>query len=113
MTIAGSTQKSLKEQVVDLEKNKFKNSLFKITEVLVITVINDKTVDFIVLAKGLSAEGEYTISFKTQDQRGVTFGPKVNVDIKVGRIVGETQFKPNNQGVNGFDGKSFKDARRL
>ncbi|MDQ0339795.1 hypothetical protein J2S00_002588 [Caldalkalibacillus uzonensis] len=56
------------------------------------------TVDFVVLAHSLDPEGEYTIFFKTNDNRGVLFGAEDNVKTKVGKFVGELTFKPNAQG---------------
>lgn len=54
--------------------------------------------DVSVLLKELNTEETYQISIVRDDKIEVLFGPKENVDLKFGKMVGETLFKPNNQG---------------
>lgn len=54
-------------------------------------------VDVQVFAEKLSREQTYTITLEKADG-GVTFGPKENVKITAGQIVGQTAFRPNANG---------------
>lgn len=54
-------------------------------------------VDIQVFAENLSIEQTYTITLEKADG-GVTFGPKENVKITAGKIVGQTTFRPNANG---------------
>lgn len=54
-------------------------------------------VDIQVFAENLSTEQTYTITLEKADG-GVTFGPKENVRITAGKIIGETSFRPNANG---------------
>ena len=54
-------------------------------------------VDIQVFAEKLSSEQTYTITLEKADG-GVTFGPKENVKITAGQIVGQTAFRPNPNG---------------
>ncbi|MEI4771953.1 hypothetical protein WAX74_20335 [Psychrobacillus sp. FJAT-51614] len=60
--------------------------------------IDDGIIDIIVLAKGLKSTANYEISLGGENNEGVVFGPKENVDIRFGSMVGETLFQPNEQG---------------
>ncbi|WP_445477402.1 hypothetical protein ACULLL_12805 [Lysinibacillus irui] len=55
-------------------------------------------IDVIVLAKGLKPTTNYEISLKGDNNQGVVFGPKENINIRFGTMVGETLFQPNEQG---------------
>ncbi|WHY87224.1 signal peptidase I [Neobacillus novalis] len=55
-------------------------------------------IDFQVSAEGLNPNEQYTISLHNNGG-GVTFGPKENVKIQAGEIVGEVTFQPNSAGV--------------
>ncbi|MFS0574981.1 hypothetical protein AB1K83_05065 [Sporosarcina sp. 179-K 3D1 HS] len=55
-------------------------------------------IDVIVLAKELKTTANYEISLEGDNHQGVVFGPKENVEIRFGTIVGETLFQPNEQG---------------
>jgi hypothetical protein len=58
----------------------------------------DGIIDVIVLAKGLKPTANYEVSLKGDNNQGVVFGPKENVKIRFGTMVGETSFQPNEQG---------------
>jgi hypothetical protein len=60
--------------------------------------ISEGTIDVIVLAKGLKPTANFEISLKGDNNQGVVFGPKENVKIRFGNMVGETLFQPNEQG---------------
>ncbi|WP_059173994.1 hypothetical protein [Bacillus sp. FJAT-27445] len=60
--------------------------------------IIDGMIDVIVLAKELKPSGNYEILLKGDSNQGVVFGPKENVEIRFGSMVGETLFQPNEQG---------------
>ncbi|RHW43345.1 hypothetical protein D1B31_01365 [Neobacillus notoginsengisoli] len=60
--------------------------------------IIDGIIDVIVLAKGLKSTANYEISLKGDNNHGVVFGPKENVELRFGTMVGETSFQPNQQG---------------
>ena len=60
--------------------------------------IADGLIDVIVLAKGLKPNANYEISLGRDANQGVVFGPKENVELRFGNIVGETLFQPNEQG---------------
>ncbi|WP_312471991.1 hypothetical protein [Neobacillus sp.] len=62
--------------------------------------INDKkqSIKVSVLAKGLSPEKTYSITLERDNHGGVTFGPKENVEINAGEMIGETTFQPNAKG---------------
>lgn len=55
-------------------------------------------IDVIVLAKGLKPTAFYEISLKGDNNQGVVFGPKENINIRFGTMVGESLFQPNEQG---------------
>jgi len=55
-------------------------------------------VNVLVFAQGLSSEKPYSISIEGSDQGGVTFGPKENVKIQAGEMIGEITFRPNAKG---------------
>lgn len=58
----------------------------------------DGLIDVIVLAKGLNPNEKYEISLKGENNQGVIFGPKENINLRFGVIEGETLFHPNKQG---------------
>ncbi|WP_155922207.1 hypothetical protein [Bacillus sp. EB01] len=60
--------------------------------------ITDGIFNVIVLAKGLDPTANYDISLRGDNNQGVNFGPKENVELRFGTIVGETLFQPNQQG---------------
>ena len=62
------------------------------------SMIDDGIIDVIVLAKGLKPNANYEISLGRDANQGVVFGPKENVELRFGNIVGETLFQPNEQG---------------
>lgn len=65
------------------------------------TIVHNMTrgVDIIVSAKDLNPAERYEIAIVQKDgERGVTFGPEVNLDIKMGSIEGETILLPNQNG---------------
>lgn len=57
-------------------------------------MIVEGTIDVIVLAKGLKPTANYEISLEGDN----VFGPKENIEIRFGTMVGETLFQPNEQG---------------
>ncbi|URN93781.1 MAG: hypothetical protein NAG76_18410 [Candidatus Pristimantibacillus lignocellulolyticus] len=65
------------------------------------TIVHNMTrgVDIIVSAKDLNPAERYEITiFQKDGERGVTFGPEANLDIKMGSIEGETILLPNQNG---------------
>ncbi|MEK5108788.1 hypothetical protein LG276_05430 [Cytobacillus kochii] len=60
--------------------------------------ISDGLIEVIVSAKGLKHSANYEISLEGEKNQGVVFGPKENVKITFGTMVGDTLFKPNEQG---------------
>lgn len=64
----------------------------------VTVVYNASTVDFVVSARGLQAGKGYNISVADANEKGVMFGPKENVVIRLGTIEDETIFKSNGKG---------------
>ncbi len=60
--------------------------------------IEDGIIDVIVLAKGLKPTANYEISLEGDNSEGVVFGPKENVELRFGTMVGGTLFQPNEQG---------------
>lgn len=60
--------------------------------------IEDGIIDVIVLAKGLKPTANYEISLEGDNSVGVVFGPKENVELRFGTMVGGTLFQPNEQG---------------
>ncbi|WP_281203356.1 hypothetical protein, partial [Cytobacillus kochii] len=60
--------------------------------------ISDGLIEVIVSAKGLKHSVNYEISLEGEKNQGVVFGPKENVKITFGTMVGDTLFKPNEQG---------------
>ncbi|MFJ5714440.1 signal peptidase I [Neobacillus sp. NPDC093127] len=63
-----------------------------------IDFVKTGVIDFQVRAEGLDPNENYTISIHNNGG-GVTFGPKENVKIQAGEVVGEVTFKPNSAGV--------------
>ena len=60
-------------------------------------IFERNAVDIHVFAENLSSEQTYTIMLEKADG-GVTFGPKENVKITAGQIIGEKIFRPNANG---------------
>jgi len=60
--------------------------------------IEQHAVDVLVVAQGLSPEKTYSISVVSNDHGGVTFGPKENVKIQAGEMIGDITFRPNAKG---------------
>lgn len=64
----------------------------------VTVVYNGPAVDFVVSARGLQAGKGYNISVADANGKGVMFGPKENVVMRLGTIEDETIFKSNEKG---------------
>ncbi|MEK3976581.1 hypothetical protein MKZ20_16855 [Psychrobacillus sp. FSL K6-2684] len=62
------------------------------------STIEDGIIDVIVLVKGLKPTANYEISLGGDNSEGVVFGPKENVEVRFGTMVGGTLFQPNEQG---------------
>ena len=67
-------------------------------EQIIDDTIEDGIIDVIVLVKGLKPTANYEISLVGDNSEGVVFGPKENVELRFGTMVGETLFQPNEQG---------------
>lgn len=81
------------------EVNVNKNQVQEFTLSVIVVSNNDgNTVDFIVMAEDLDPQEEYLISYKSKDDNGLIFGPKENVELRVGEIKNKTQFIPNKHG---------------
>lgn len=65
---------------------------------LTVTYYENKIIDLMVLAKGLDPYKNYSIHLVRDDQVVLFFGPEENIDIKLGKMDGETIFKPNDMG---------------
>lgn len=89
--------KSTLIQVVD--KQQIQDIPFENGQGLVMVVFDQDSAsaDCIVVARGLKPEEEYKISL-IGDNGGVLFGPKENVQIRVGTLEGEVTFRPNSEG---------------
>ncbi|WP_043929809.1 hypothetical protein [Bacillus sp. EB01] len=105
MLLAGcSTKASFKEvEVYKAEDISFEDGSGRVTisfedAMLDDGAIVDGIIDVIVLAKGLDPTAKYEISLRGGNNRGVDFGPKENVNLRLGTMVGETVFQPNQQG---------------
>lgn len=57
-----------------------------------------ETLDFVVWMNNLNPKVKYEISIIVNDSEGVTFGPKENLDIKLGSLVEDTHLSPNIRG---------------
>lgn len=62
------------------------------------STFEDGIIDVIVLVKGLKPTANYEISLGGDNSEGVVFGPKENVEVRFGTMVGGTLFQPNEQG---------------
>lgn len=65
------------------------------------TIIYDSTrgIDFVVWMNDLDPDKEYEIVLvRNHEDGGVLFGPKENLDIKLGSIEEETKLRPNSNG---------------
>ncbi|MCK6208190.1 hypothetical protein KZX50_22375 [Bacillus infantis] len=60
--------------------------------------VSDGLIDVIISVKGLKHSANYEVLLEGDSNQGVVFGPKENVRITFGTMVGETLFKPNEQG---------------
>ena len=67
-------------------------------EQMIDDTIEDGIIDVIVLVKGLKPTANYEISLGGDNSEGVVFGPKENVEVRFGTMVGGTLFQPNEQG---------------
>lgn len=67
-------------------------------EQIIDDTIEDGIIDVIVLVKGLKPTANYEISLGGDNSEGVVFGPKENVEVRFGTMVGGTLFQPNEQG---------------
>lgn len=64
-----------------------------------IVVVERNAVDCMIVADGLKAGEKYTIVLDSDKGRsGVTFGPKENVDLRVGTLQDDIYFVPNSEG---------------
>ncbi len=65
-----------------------------------IIIFEEGIADCIIYAKGVNLKEKYRISLIVDngDSPGVMFGPKENVETRVGSLEGEVTFKPNSEG---------------
>lgn len=90
-------------RVYKAEDIPFEDGSGRVTIAFEDTILNDGAIvegiiDVIVLAKGLKPTTNYEISLEGDNNQGVVFGPKENIEIRFGTMVGETLFQPNEQG---------------
>lgn len=65
---------------------------------LTVAYNENQIIDLLVLVKELDPIRNYSINFVKDEQVILIFGPEENVDIKLGKIDGETNFIPNSKG---------------
>ncbi len=99
-----SNEESVTEvRVYKAEDIPFEDGSGRVTIAFEDTILDDGAIvegiiDVIVLAKGLKPTTNYEISLEGDNNQGVVFGPKENIEIRFGTMVGETLFQPNEQG---------------
>ncbi len=94
-----TTAQKPKTELVQLEVNRAEDLPFNSGSGRA-TVVFEETgiIDILVLAKGLNPEKTYEITLVKDSRDVVIFGPKENMKIRFGTMVGETLFKPNPKG---------------
>jgi hypothetical protein len=96
----GCSNESITEEITFIEPGRAYEVSFK-EKPGHATIILDKSrgIDFIVWIKELDPDKGYEIALVRNDGKGgVVFGPEENLDIKIGKIEGETILHPNHNG---------------
>ncbi|WP_088103579.1 hypothetical protein [Halalkalibacter urbisdiaboli] len=94
----GTNQGEENEITVIGERSQAEVPLMNQSGKVAVTFDEKQVVDIHVTVNHLNPKELYTVSFVRDNEGGVTFGPKENVEIFAGEIIGETSFRPSLNG---------------